>query len=291
MRAGRPETALDALQQEELLGASAEEELDQALEEQLQTSADPMQQLMLLQMRQMSMMAQQFKKKAVDPIQAALQGSQEGSGVSSSGIKGCLAREAYCTVAEDLIKIAQTTESNALADLGLGAGDLTPGLMKEFLERRIPLGDFKLLTQIGYLAAAGWEKGSRSKNREMQGFMALILMFVEQTAIDNGRSSLSWLLTGLSEPNFAICQRNRVKSGLRPFARLAHPSWVAANIGYLRDLDFLENRIKQAGPAAAKETNEEQKTPGNGSPFPKKKPKKKAAKALEDAAATTTPAA
>lgn len=222
------------------------EELDQALEATLADASDPMQKLMLLQMKQMALMNKSFNhRQPSDPIQALLgSGGGDNQGGSTSGIKGCLAREAYVKITEDLHKLASVAESNATAELGLSAYQVTPGIMRDYLERRVPLGNFRQLTQFGYLAASGWEIGARTNNKELQGFCAKLLMFVEQTALDSGRTNLSWLMTGLADPNFTLTQQNTQKSGLKPFTRLASASWVAANVSYLRDLDFLESKIR-----------------------------------------------
>ena len=189
---------LEGLQQEESLEAIEDAELQQALGESLQSVTDPMQKLVLLQMQQMSLLSKQLKPKTQDPLQLALGGDSSTS--STSGIKGCLAREAYTKVVSDLVKVAGVVEGNALAELGLSATDVTPGLLREYVERRIPLGDYKLLTQMAYLMASAWEVGHRSGNRELQGFAGKAMMFIEQTSIDSGRTGLSWLLTGLNEP-------------------------------------------------------------------------------------------
>ena len=70
------------------------------------------------------------------------------------------------------------------------------------------------------------------------------MVFVEQAALDNGRTSLAWLMTGLPEPNYGLVSSTPARSSVKPFSRLASPTWVAANIGYLKDLDFLENPIR-----------------------------------------------
>ena len=54
--------------------------------------------------------------------------------------------------------------------------------------------------QMGFMMASAYETGQRTGNRELAGFGAKGL---EQTALDEGKTSLSWLLTGLPEPNFA----------------------------------------------------------------------------------------
>ena len=245
-RASRPEMSALAETQAEAVEAA---EFDQSLEEALQITEDPMQKLLVMQMKQMAMLAKSFNKP-MDPIQAALNsGGSDSSGGSTSGIKGCLARDAFVKVAEDLHKLAAVAEHNAVMELGLARQQVGPGLMRDYIEKRVPLGSYRLLTQVAYLAASGWEVGSRTDNKELQGFCAKLLMFVEQTALDQGRTGLSWLMTGLAEPNFAQTQANTVRAGVKPFTRLASPSWVAANVSYLRDLDFLETKIRAGGKA------------------------------------------
>lgn len=232
---------------------------------------------MLMQMRQMNLLSRQFQQKQpADAISAALAGSSGDSGGSYSGggVKGCLAREAYLRLIEDPLRVASVVENHALQEMGLQPGQSYPGLMRDYIERRVPLGSYRLLTQVAYLAAAGWESGFRSSSKELQAFASKLLLFTEQTAMDSGRTSLSWLLTGLPEPNFSMCQQNVHRAGLRPFAPLAAPNWVVANVSYLRDLDFLEGKIrsqdKQDKTGAPK--GEEDKKP---KAFPKKRPKGK----------------
>ena len=37
------------------------------------------------------------------------------------------------------------------------------------------------------------------------------------------------------------------RPGLEPFSRLCPPSWVSANVSYLRDLDYMETRLANVG--------------------------------------------
>jgi hypothetical protein len=76
---------------------------------------------------------------------------------------------------------------------GLTTSQLTPGLLRDYLEKRVPFG----------------AKG---------------MMFVEHAALDDGKTSLSWLLTGLAEPNFGQVQQTRARSSVKPFSRLSSPS-------------------------------------------------------------------
>ena len=69
---------------------------------------------------------------------------------------------------------------------------------------------------------------------------------------------LGWLLTGMAEPPFNLYSNNRRRVGLQPFCRLCHPSWVAANLSYVRDLDVLESKMLSMGkPSKAVQQQEE----------------------------------
>ena len=270
----QPTQAAGALLQEEQLEVTEEDELETALQEVVAVSADPVHKLLALQMRQVQLLSKQLQaKQSTDPIQSLLSGNDGGSsGGGGTSIKGCLAREAYVKIAADLVKMASVGEQNAAQDLGLQVAQVTPGLLQDYLERRIPLGDHRLLTQMGYLMSHAYEVGARTGNRELQGFGVKGLMFVEQASLDGGKTGLAWLLLGLPEPNFAVVARNRVRTSLQPWTRLASPSWVAANVSYLKDMDVMESRILQTGKGRDKQ---EQKPDAEGKqqPNPKRKAK------------------
>ena len=93
---------------------------------------------------------------------------------------------------------------------------------------------------------------------------------MEQTALDNGRLEVAWQLTGLTAPSSTATRAPQQLQ--RPGASLFPPRWMAANIAYLRDLDYLAARTtaalgkpppaKQPPPAAGDE--QPQPTPRGG---------------------------
>lgn len=279
LRLQSPAAALDVAQQENSLEATNGEELDEALAEAVTATTDPLHRLLAIQMQQTAMLTKHLKGKThADPVQAALAtGSTDSGSNSVTGVKGCLARDAYVKLTSNLLLLAQTGEENAARELGLSRHQIGPGMMRDYVERRMPLGDFRLMTQMSYLMASFWETGFVLNNKELQGEAVKGLMFLEQACIDNGRAQMAWLMTGLAEPQFHLCQKNRTVQGAVPFARLPAPAWVAANVAFLKDFDFMQNRIKTGGngnPRAAPED----KDPGDkiqATPKPKKKAWKK----------------
>lgn len=143
------------------------------------------------------------------------------------------------------------------------------------MEKKVPLGDMKLLTFMATFLAHAWEAAYLAKDELMLGYISRGLVFVEQAALDAGRTQMAWLLVGLPEPNWAVTTQNRRRQALQPFARLAAPQWVAANVAFLRDLDFMESRLKGTK-VGGKETIEEDAAQPDRPPrrpFPKKKQK------------------
>lgn len=121
-RETRPEQILEALQQEEAPEATSGLELEEGLQELETAQLDPMQRMMLLQMKQMQMMSKQAQPRHFDPIHQALGGAGASeAGSSGGGIKGCLAREAY-----------EVIQRNGLEELGLDVMQPHPGLMRDW---------------------------------------------------------------------------------------------------------------------------------------------------------------
>ena len=56
---------------------------------------------------------------------------------------------------------------------------------------------------------------------------------------------MPWYLTGLPVPSFAKTLENKKPQSEEPFAQLANPRWIHANLQYLKDLDFYARRQKE----------------------------------------------
>jgi len=188
------------------------------------------------------MLAQRLgPRSATDLITAAL-GNE--SGKSSNGVKGCVARDAYLKTMEDIPATGRLIMANAASDLGLQMDQVGSGLMREYVERRMPIGEHRLLAHLCHFMAVSWQLSYEADDELAMGLMARGLMMLEQVAIDQGRIQFAWLLAAMPDPNLQTIALNKKRVGLRPYAKLACAPWVAGNIAFLKDLDFLENRLK-----------------------------------------------
>lgn len=258
--------ALPAPAQQAFLEEEAGVGTGEAVAQLMENATDPLHQLLALQVQQTAALMTRLAPQQKDPITAAL-GNESGS--TSSGVKGCVAREAFLKTMEDVKATGKIIMSNAASDLGIPLPQVDSGLFRTYIERRIPLGDHRLLTCFAQFMAVGWQWSFEIRDEYAMGLMSRGIMMVEQMALDKGRSQFAWLLAAMPDPNTQLISMNQKRTGLVPYAKLAAPSWVAGNIAYLRDVDYLESRLKnpRAGDAA-------QPSKEDGTAAEEQKPKK-----------------
>lgn len=213
-------------------------------------NADPVQSMLLASLQQNQILLQKLVgNRTNDPVLKALGGggSDSASAASSSGVRGCLARDVFIRAVQDLPTVATVVRASAIRELGLSPGKEDSNLLRKYMERRIPLADHKMLSHFATLVAEGWSIAHQSNNVELMGTMGRMMIYIEQTALDSGRTQLSWLLTGLQDPPYHLLVNHRRRPGMEPFSRLCAPSWISANLAYVKDLDYIEARMQNMG--------------------------------------------
>ena len=152
------------------------------------------------------------------------------------------------------------------------------------MEKRIALADHRLLTYMAQFLACSWQLAYDKNDEFAMGLMSRGLMMVEQICLDQGRCQFGWLLSGLPDPDLQQIAQNRKRVSLKPYARLAAAPWVAANIAFLKDLDYLESRLR-AGKPADRPSEVDKGAAEDGAPKKHWKPKRKAKGGNKDAEA------
>lgn len=194
--------------------------------------------LLAVQLQQNHLLLQKLVgQRSTDPVLGALSGSDNAGG-SSSGVKGCVAREAFVKAMQDLPKVGRLARQQAMKELGIPFSQEDGSLMRVYMERRMCLAEHRLLSYVTMMLVESWTVAFDAKDELMMGALARMLFFVEQASIDNGKLQLAWLLTGIQDPPFHLLTSRKKQPGLQPFARLCPPSWVSGNLAYLRDLDY-----------------------------------------------------
>lgn len=279
----RKELALPVVEQENIY-AELEKEVEEVAGADLAmelagNQQDPLQKILLTQLQQNSILLKRLvAPRHQDPIVGLLSSGSDGASASGSGqgVKGCLAREAFVKTSMDLDQIQLTVRKNALSELGYTPDKEDAALLRKYMERRMPLAEHKTLAYMATLVADGWAVGYASANVELLGILGKMMIFLEQCALDGGKLQLAWLMTGHQEPAWQMLTNHKRRPGLQPFTRLAAPSWVSANIAFLRELDFMETRMASLSKLGAADKPEKEAEPSR--PKPKAKSKKGAGK-------------
>jgi len=194
-----------------------------------------------------------------------------------------VARDAYLRALTDIPGVGRIIMMNAASDLGLSELQIGSGLMRQYVERRVPVGDHRLLTYMAQFMACSWQVAYDHQDELALGLFARGLMLIEQISLDKGRCQFGWLLTGFTEPDLAQISMHKQRLGIKPYAKLAAAPWVAANVAYLRDIDFLETRLRSASSTNPGNNVDKEKEDAD----PKGWRKKKKGQNKEDAESTT----
>lgn len=190
----------------------------------------------------------------------------EAGAAQAQGARGFSRREAYLRALTDRPASFVDEFRVLLArEMEVGVERMEPGALRGYFERRVPLGESRLLAHFATLVAHLWELAETGRAAQLHAAVAAAAAFLEQTALDGGRLEVAWLLTGLPAPTAGLGPRPG-RPEQRPGSALVHPKWISANLEYLRDLDYLGSRTG-AGSAAA--SSSQGAPPPTGPPAPR----------------------
>ena len=164
---------------------------------------------------------------------------------NSYGTKGIAAREAFLKVFDHPAEFPQGVARRAQQELGLSAQE--PGLMRIYAERKIPMKELKTVQIFTHFLAHQWEDCRRQGDQLGEAWAARGLVMAEQLAIDQGRTQLGFLLSGL--PDIDVSHLPARRTDIRRYGRLSAANWMAAQVAFLKDVDYLESRMKQSRPS------------------------------------------
>ena len=237
--------------------------------------------LQRLLLAQTQMLAKLAGSQPKSPLEAAL-GTDAAKGEGNLTGRGSAARDAYVRLMKEHHTVALQIRKLAAEELGVSSEDPPSCLMRDYVERKAPLGDHRTLAMVATMAAFAWQEAREKKNTELEAWASKLLLFADQAGTEQGRTQLGWLLTGLPEPSWALMPRRR--QGLRPFSRLCPSLWLSANIAFLKEMDWLGTRMSSSMPST--EPTKETPPSAEGEPVPKRQSRRpKKPKAIADTAA------
>ena len=125
-----------------------------------------------------------------------------------------------------------------LADAA-GVDDSRSDSLHEFLLRRGCFGKAKTSVYLTTAIARAADMLARGEKDQAEALLSLMVMSSDQAALDSGRWPLAWLMSHQPEPLWSDLSRQPPQDAMVPFTKLAHPTWVAAAVGQMKDMEVL----------------------------------------------------
>ena len=120
--------------------------------------------------------------------------------------------------------------------------------MSRYLER---YGGFSRHKELGLLAwqvALALDSLAVGDINGAKDTLALLLLCLDQAAVDGGRLDLGWILTLQPDPPNSVFQElgTLPGTGLRSFSSLAEQKWITTALAYIKELDTIAVRRAEA---------------------------------------------
>ena len=145
-------------------------------------------------------------------------------------------------------RVTAQVRANAKRAMMASPSDTDPRVtsLREFMMRHVPFGKAKTSAYVSLAVAAALDQMAAGDWDGAEAGLCLLLCALEQSAIDNGRWQLGWLLTHQPEPPWHLLQGQAHADPLRPFGKLSEPAWSAAAMAYVKDAAALAELRKKA---------------------------------------------
>ena len=129
---------------------------------------------------------------------------------------------------------------------------------RAYLAFSIPFGSARTLGYLGWGLATAWDELSADRPAAALATLSLLLVALEQAALDESNWGLAWLLSLLPEPPWTSMSRRPDHQALRPYSKLADTRWVSSAVSSTRDVE----RIRAARKGSGKQADQ----PGGSNP-------------------------
>ena len=247
------------------------EEVHQLEEDLETTSSNDLAKAVLAQSKALTALVGQIAGTTMDPMHDLASSS---TGVSSRGAAGRAKLQQELSQHKGVFhqavmqSMARRMQPSQPADVSMEAMRDRGITATRYLER---FGGFGRVKEYGHMA---WQLALVMDHIQEQNWnavkdsVALMLVSLEQMALDQGRQELGLLLALAEEPPQSVFSNRSLAQGGRPvaFAPLADQRWVTTALQYVKELDAITSRRTDTKPTP--------KEPAPTTPNPKKKGQK-----------------
>ena len=159
----------------------------------------------------------------------------------------------------------------------LGPGMTTPNFsVRGWLEHRSRIGSYRTLAHASWGVSGALDCLIQGNPNGARARLAILMLQLDQSAIDQGNWYLASELSLESPPPFTALEQHRgpnLAAGESPYSRILDPRWAEISLAHLREQeDFMQKRRNLGKATQEKEAEEEQESPRRR---PKAKPKAK----------------
>ena len=159
----------------------------------------------------------------------------------------------------------------------VGPNMATPSLnARAWVEFRSHIGNFKTSAHAAWSAAGIADALRNGDHHRARAMSLLLLLQLDQTAIDKGSWSFSSDLSLEPLPPFGSLSQHQgpsVQDGEQPFSKLLDERWSTITMSHLRDQDDFIQRRRNVGKIAKAATEDKEEPDPKRRPKPKPKPK------------------
>ena len=224
------------------------------------------------------------KKSSVTRLDAALDsvsGTTSDSSALGLGKKAAAARRAlrqtFRDHPEEIHQLLERLMYEDLLSTTVGPNMATPSLnARAWVEFRSHIGNFKTSAHAAWSAAGIADALRNGDHHRARAMSLLLLLQLDQTAIDKGSWSFSGDLSLEPLPPFNSLSQHQgpnVLDGEQPFSRLLDERWTSITMSHLKDQDEYIQRRRNVGKGAKSLVDDKEEPDPKRRPRPKPKAK------------------
>jgi len=227
------------------------------------------------------------KKGGTSKLEAALDhvgpsSSTDGSSIGTGKRSAAARRALRSMLTESPAELSLMIERAMYEDLTsstLGPNlSLPPMSSRAWVEHRSRIGSYRTLAHAAWGVSGALDCLTKGEVAGCRARLNILLMQLDQSAIDRGNWYLASELSLESSPPMSVLEQHRPPNTLEgesPYSRLLDPRWAEVSLSHLKEQEDFVTRRKNLGKSSTKKEEEEAD--------PKKRPRPKAKqKALGD---------
>ena len=240
---------------------------------------DPLQQAVVQLANIMKVLTEDKKRRTSSKLELALDYSGSGSTDASAvgtGKRSAAARRALRSMLlehpEEIYGLLERMMAEDMMSLTLPPGVNAPMVTaRAWVEHRSRIGAYRTLAHAAWGVAGALDCCKKGDVAGTRARLNLLLLQLDQSAVDRGNWQLAAELSLENVPPFAsLLQHNPPAEGEAPYSRLLDARWAEISLSHLRDQDDFQTRRK------ALTRGKKEDTDADGSDSWKKRPKAKA---------------